>query len=223
MSVALTIIDQPEPRAERLARMDLDEATIVRALELAIQDRKACTHLDPPYFAGQTRTARTVRYLREGFIPRGWGYTDARNYSLLLHPTDLIAIAVATGNDATGDAAQEDLRLAHGKGEMTSNAVTANAEQLSLFTGIAWESEMSGDDHVGHEGRITWLLVINERGGRLHAELALPRSFCDSNVTAWEERIVLPSIVIDDEPVENLIEERATPLDVQGLVQRRKS
>lgn len=221
MSIALKIIDQPEPRAERLARMDLDEVVILRALDLAIQDRKACTAFDPPYYAGVTRSARTVRYLREGFVPRGWGYTDARNYSLLLHPTGVLAIAVATGNEATGDPFLMGLRLAHGKGEMTGNAVNANEDQLSLFDVMGYE----GDDQVESvsDGRITWLLLINERSGRLHSELALPRTFCDKNVTAWAERIMLPTIVVDDDPVDDRAADKAKPIEVDGLVRRRDS
>lgn len=179
-------IVQEGPAAEaRLVDLGLDFAGMAKALELALGDRLACTDFDPPMFAGQTRSARLVRYLREEYVERGWSPQDAQNYSLLLSPGSDVAIQVATGNEAAGDGTNPFPRLAHPKGEMTEKSVKRNAQQLNLFTGDA--------DELG-EGPTTWILLVNERNGALHAELSWPDSFYNGQIESWIERIILPNV-----------------------------
>jgi hypothetical protein len=198
----------------RLAQLGLSTAGISKALELALGDRLACTSFDPPMFAGQTRSARTVRYLREEYVSgeAGWVPDDASNYSLLINGTADVAIQVATGNDATGDVDRAP-RLAHAKGEMTERSVNRNAQQLNLFT---------GEPDAAVTGPTTWVLLINERQGELFAELSLPAVFSNGQIDTWVERVILPSIRFGGHetvtPGEPLLPVSPTP-----IVQRRSN
>lgn len=181
-SAAATVHATPTTVELRLARLGLTLSGILRALDLALGDRLACTEFDPPSFAGQTRSARTVRYLREEFGLLGWRPNDAGNYSRLVDEWGHTAIAVSTGNGATGDITGFP-KLAHKKGEMTMTAVQRNDEQLDLFGGTFSSPSL---------GPMTWLLLLNERSNLLYAELSLPRKIHNGNVVEWEERIILP-------------------------------
>lgn len=113
-----------------------------------------------------------------------WRADDSGNYSRLVNPQGTIAVAVATGDAATGDARYPRPRLAHKKGEMTFTAVQRNDEQLTLWSGAGAASPVNGP--------MTWLLLLNERNGAVFGELSLPRRAAEGNVSVWEERIVLP-------------------------------
>jgi len=178
------IYEGPEADA-RLADLGLDTEGVSIALELALGDRLACTTFDPPMFAGQTRSARLVRYLREEYVGRrgGWRPEDSSNYSLLVDETGELAVQVATGNEATGDALRSP-RLAHTKGEMTERSVNRNAQQLNLF---------SGEPDDVPAGPTTWVLLVNERHGELFAELSLPSAFSNGQIDTWAERVILPT------------------------------
>jgi hypothetical protein len=184
-ALARAITHEGVAAGARLARLGLDVEGLSIALELALGDRLACTAFDPPMFAGQTRSARLVRYLREEYVGRrgGWKPEDSSNYSLLLSETGDIAVQVATGNEATGDPSRSP-RLAHAKGEMTEKSVNRNAQQLNLFTGEPDEMEV---------GPTTWVLLVNEHEGGLFAELSLPASFSNGQIDTWAERVILPS------------------------------
>ena len=179
------IIHEGTKADARLAELGLDTGGVSVALELALGDRLACTTFDPPMFAGQTRSARLVRYLREEYVGRrgGWTPEDSSNYSLLVDEAGELAVQVATGNEATGDPLRSP-RLAHAKGEMTERSVNRNAQQLNLFTGEP--------DDVS-TGPTTWVLLVNERQGELFAELSLPSAFSNGQIETWVERIILPS------------------------------
>jgi hypothetical protein len=196
----------------RLAELGLGVEGVSIAMELALGDRLACTTFDPPMFAGQTRSARLVRYLREEYVGRrgGWRPEDSSNYSLLVDEAGELAVQVATGNEATGDALRSP-RLAHAKGEMTERSVNRNAQQLNLFTG-------EPDDVPS--GPTTWVLLVNERQGELFAELSLPSAFSNGHIDTWVERIILPSCRFggQDPPV---VEVPLVPVSSTPTIQRR--
>lgn len=183
--VAALVRSESRDVEERLRSLGLTLEGIRRSIDLAINDRLACTENDPPSFAGQTRSARTVRYLREEFVNAGWRRNDAGNYSRLMNANATIAVAVATGDVNTGDPRYPTPRLSHKKGEMTLTAVHRNDEQLSLLPAI-------GDVIEGTRGPLTWILLLNERNNAAFAELSLPRRISNGNVSEWEERVILP-------------------------------
>lgn len=66
--------------------------------------RNDCTANHPPLYPSFVAWGETVRALREHLAPTGWERNDAKNYSRTVHPNGRIAIAVATGDEATGAA-----------------------------------------------------------------------------------------------------------------------
>lgn len=174
----------PASTETRLTSLGLSLHGIVRVLDLALGDRLACTENDPPSFPGQMRSARAVRYLREEYLIYGWKADNTANYCRLIDEHDITAIAVSTGDGATGDPTGFP-KLAHRKGEMTMLAVQENDQQLDLF------GEAPITPH--NAGPMTWILLLNERNNLMYAELSLPRKVHNGNVIEWEERIILPS------------------------------
>ncbi len=178
---------------------------VLQALQLAQGDRLACTEFDPPAFAGQTRSARAVRYLRETYAGSGWHKSDRSNYSLLVRDDGKVAIQVATGNDAVGDSDVESgPRLAHPKGPKTGESVQRNqfkqiVGQINLLTGEAEGLRPNEEVMNTEDGPTTLILVLCERQGHLHCEISLPVNFAEGQVLGWSERMILDPIPFDSD------------------------
>src|SRR4051812_37481362 len=93
---------EPAAVADALARLQLREQPLLTAAMQGYLARTNCTANHPPLFPSFVAWGETVRALREQLAPAGWVRNDEKNYSRAVHPDGHIAIAVATGNEATG-------------------------------------------------------------------------------------------------------------------------
>jgi hypothetical protein len=152
--------------------------------------RMSCTLHHPKTFPGLSQWAETVRALRDKTAVLGWTPSDENNFPLCVNPTGNIAIAVYTGDRETGGASIPSNRAA--KGTNTEQAVWANQKQLSLFDALP---ELPADSEAG--ARIMWVLLYHVASNEIRFELSLPRHIVGGKIRSWEERLVFPSIPLD--------------------------
>jgi hypothetical protein len=185
----------------RLAELGLEEARIAEIVERGYVAFASCTLNDPPLYPGFSAWATMVRALREYLLPLGWERSDENNYSLVINPDGAVAIAVATGDDATGQAGFQPATKSS-KGPSTAGAVTSNQLQLDLiFPPI--EVPVLARSSASEAQRMTWILLVHRAQGEVRCELSLPTSMGpDGRVDGWQERIILGAIPTDPEVLE---------------------
>lgn len=180
-----------------LARLGLTAEALLTAVKRGYLARTNCTPNHPPLYAPIVAWGETVRVLREQLAPLGWQRQDDRNYARTLHPSGRTAIAVATGNEATG-LANEVPMTKSAKGPITQEAVEINRVQ-------AWLPGMEPTVAVAEQDVVaptTWFLLIHHADDELRAELSLPCAIgADNRVNSWRERILLPAVPLDLETV----------------------
>jgi hypothetical protein len=183
------VTEDPLDVAARLAQLGIAVEDLREAVIGGYLARATCTANDPPSFPGMVFWGVTTRILREQLMAKGWVKSDAGNYSIVISPNSSIDLVVATGDEATGNAAKMP-KTNYPKGPATVAAVLVNRSQIDLFS-------PTGSIHpAAARGPITWVLLIahtGERGAR--AELSLPLEIGDDGrIEAWRERIILPPL-----------------------------
>lgn len=184
----------------RLSQLGLEVEPIREVVRQSFYAFISCSPNHPPLVRGIWAWGEAVRALREYALPKGLRRSDESNYSVVIDDDRGIAIAVATGDEATGIAGTSPTTRAQ-KGIVTLLAVVANQAQLSLFSDTeAPKSRAAGEDD--HEV-VTWILLMRRAKNELRCELSLPSSMgADGRIDAWHERIILASIPIDGAPID---------------------
>lgn len=201
-----------ESRLEQLGLQEEKLAEIVKRGYLAFTH---CTPNDPPLFPGFRAWATMVRGLREYLLPEGWERCDENNYSLVINPAGNIAIAVATGDDATGRKGVQPTTKSS-KGPSTADAVSSNQLQLDFDFPMV---EVSASPE---EKRMTWILLVHRAHTEVRCELSLPTSMgSDGRVDGWRERIILGAIPTDPDVVEITPPTPPDQPDINVSVRRR--
>ena len=174
----------------RLAQLGLVESDLRDAVHQGMLALSECTPNDPPLIPGITAWGRVVRALREGLIPKGWTRSDDGNYSVVINPVGSVAIAIATGDEHTGDPFANPATKSP-KGPRTQSAVEFNSQQLVLFPDFV--PSISLDD-----GKATWILLqhFDHLKKEVRVELSLPIG-CSGRVDGWAERIILSALPFD--------------------------
>jgi hypothetical protein len=206
---SMTIVSEATNAGGRLNQLGL-VPQILRDSVLAGQMARAqCTENDPPPCQGFIAWARTVRSLRELLIPRGFTRSESGRLSTVVAPGGEFAIAVAVGDAATGDASRQP-KTKNARGPATCAAVDTN--QKLLIEGVLASAEDDPDPK-----RPTWYLLIAEIDAELRVELSLPlRVGEDDRIEEWQERILLPPILLGDDTLVRLdlspeLDVRVTP------------
>lgn len=186
---------------DRLAELGLEETPLADVVRRGYIAFISCTANDPPLYPGFTAWAHMVRSLREYLLPKEWERCDENNYSLVINPAGTIAIAVATGDEATG-LADKTPTTKSSRGTCTIEAVTVNQSQLNLsfdFPPLPAPMRPANRD----DKRLTWILLVHRSTNEIRCELSLPLSMgSDSRIEYWQERIILGSIQIDPQLLE---------------------
>lgn len=181
--------------SDALARLGLTESALLAAAMQGYLARTNCTANHPPLFPSFVAWGETVRALREQLAPMGWARNDEKNYSRTLHPEGHIAIAVATGNEATGIASESPITKS-AKGPSTIEAVEVN-RLLAWLPGMEPPSTTVDEDE-SHP--TTWLLLIHHANNEIRSELSQPFEIgSDGRINGWRERILLRSMPLDPE------------------------
>jgi len=203
---------------DRLAQMGLEENRLTEIVRRGYLAFASCTPNDPPLYPGFSAWAAMVRALREYLLPQ-WVRCDENNYSLVINPSGTMAIAVATGDDATGRTDASPTTKSS-KGPSTIDAVASNQMQLELPYVFDAAPVPAVADSLD-EKRMTWILLVHRARGEVRCELSLPTSMgSDGRVDGWRERIILKAIPTDPEPVEITPPQPVQP-DISVDVKRR--
>lgn len=161
----------------------------------------SATANDPPLYPGFSAWARMVRALREYLVPAGWERSDENNYSLVISPNGTMAIAVATGDEITGNASASPTTKSS-KGPSTVEAVASNQVQLSLPYDLPPIPAPARPADADRE-RMTWILLVHRSTNEVRCELSLPMSMgTDGRIDAWQERIIIGAFPTDPDLVE---------------------
>ncbi|WP_405518295.1 hypothetical protein [Streptomyces canus] len=181
------------PVRNRLAELGLSVEGIEDALRKAESERNFCTPLDPVSLPGNIFWGRTIRFLRETYIPDGWTSASPSNLPLIVAPSGSFAITASSGSSETGYAALTP-STRYAKGNAVMKRVEAN-RQLLLFG----ETEAEPEPQDAGDGIPTWFLLYHhsktDQGTRLYAELSFPNDTGNrGKISSWYERIVLPWI-----------------------------
>lgn len=181
--------------ADRLALLDLSADLLRDAVAMGEAARNSCTENDAISTPGFLAWSRTLRGLRELLAPMGWSKEVDRGFETTVAPNGKFAVAVATGDEATGRISGSP-KTRHPKGSSTAAAIAQN--QLSLFD----ESEPIAPRVATVVERVTWFLLIARGVDEVRCELSLPKAIGDDGrVESWAERIVLASVSCDCDPV----------------------
>jgi len=192
----------PEGRRSRLDELKLDEETITDAVQAGFMQWAACTANHPPSYPGFSAWSETVKNLRDQLLPRGWLRSNEANLPFTTNAEGTVAIAVATGDEATGE---EDLTpcTKSRKGPRTRKAVAVNNRQLTLFPVEVTPAELA--QLQGEGRRMTWLLLFfrDEFKREVRFELSRPTKINkDEKVDGWIERILFRPFPFDGDIVE---------------------
>jgi hypothetical protein len=169
--------------------------------------RDTCTKNDPPSTPGYNAWSTSVRVMRDLLTPLGWERNDDQNYSTVISPAKDVAIAIATGNDGTGDETQES-NTKYPRGVATQAAVDMNAYLFTLLDPTPEEA--------AEANRATWIFLKKRVGDTVRAELSLPAAMTANGfVDHWDTRIILKPIPID--PAVMLEDDSTEDVDVQVI------
>lgn len=211
---------QPQAVEDRLGELGLKAERLGETVRRGYVAFISCTPNDPPLFPGFSAWAMMVRGLREYLLPEGWERSDENNYSLVINSAGTVAIAVATGDAATGRV-EEQPTTKSSKGPSTAEAVTSNQLTLDLIfppVELPQASRPLGQD----QQRTTWILLVHRSQGEVRCELSLPTSMGpDGRVDGWQERIILGAIPTDPDVLEVAPPTPPQQPDIDVAVKRR--
>lgn len=186
---------QADDVQDRLAALGLDAERLTDIVRRGYVAFASSTPNDPPLYPGFSAWAMMVRGLREYLLP-AWERSDENNYSLVINPAGDVAIAVATGDEATGLTTGSPTTKS-AKGPSTVEAVASNQLQLDL-PHVDPAAPAPSRPASGEEQRMTWILLVYRAQGEVRCELSLPTSMGDDGrVDGWRERIILGAIPTD--------------------------
>lgn len=185
---SVAYIDPMEMRG-RLAELGLKEEDLLLAIQRGQAARLSCTRNHPPQSSGYYAWSETVCTLRERLIPLGWERSDERNLPFTVNPEKSVAIAVATGDEATGRSDEKPCTKSS-KGPRTAEAVAVNERQLELFGNLPLRPEQL----AMFNECMTWLLLFHcdTEAREVRCELSRPVKMDEEGyVDDWAERVIL--------------------------------
>lgn len=190
----VAIWSQPDEVEAVLARLGVAVAPLQVAVNRGYLAAISRTANDAPNAAGFYQWNETLRALREELAAFEFTRSNTRGYSTALRADKRMAIAVSSGDEATG-IAQAIPSTKQVKGPCTIAAVSSNAAQLELFPGSVLMPPPARDDEIEC---LTWILLFHASGTELRAELSLPVTMDEGGqIRAWRERIILPTQPLD--------------------------
>jgi len=179
----------------RLEDIGISEEILLNALLAGDGAAASCTRNHPPMAPGFYRFAETVRALADQLAPLGWTRSDYKNFSTVVRPDGMVAIAVASGDPGTGDM-RTTVTTRSPKGVVTQEAVATNLK-LPLDERYVVDNERIIESREAPEAA-TWFLLHDRREGTLYSELSFPQAIdADGYVRRWRPRIPLAPQQLD--------------------------
>lgn len=183
----------PQDVIHRLVELGLEPEHLLHAVRRWHFTWTTFTPNHPPVGVGIACWTEAVAALRDQLLPLAWSRSDERNYALVLNPDQSMAINVAAGDAGTGRPEATPSNKAP-KGQTTADAISINQQQLEFDFPVPDVPHIRGED-----GPLTWFLLLYRSEREIRAELSLPSAMSpDGRITKWRERIILPSVPLDE-------------------------
>lgn len=183
------MLDEARPGSvgwRRLRDLGLDVRMIHEVLLYGNAERATYTDYDAPGAGEYARWSRHVRRATETLVPKGWQRINPDNQPTLVHPDNGWCLVVASGSSATG-LAYATPTTKNPKGRTIREAVQDNAE-LALLRPQEVDPVLAGL-------RETWMLLTYVNiDGHIRSEVSLPSEMEGEQISAWQHRILIPSI-----------------------------
>jgi hypothetical protein len=209
----MSIIYHPGDVVERLAQLELTEEILVNALVQANMYRARMTDHHGFLYRCTVLSGETVAALRDSLVPMGWEKKNDGHYDRVFNPRLKFCIAVASGDEATGDRLQTPSNKSP-KGPRTVKAARDN-RIADLFPETL---------HIAEDAPVqTWLLLHCRLKDEIRLELSRPEQFdaAERYVTSWTERIILGTIPLDDSDNMPISMPQAPDLDI--IISRKQA
>lgn len=202
----MILTHQPGDVAGRLSQLELTEEILVNALIQANMYRARMTSHHGFLYRCTVLSGETVAALRDALVPQGWEKMDDGHYDRVFNPRLNFCIAVASGDEATGDWRQTPSNKSP-KGPRTVKAARDN-RTADLFP----ETLRTSDNGPIH----TWLLLHCLLKDEIRLELSRPDQFDSTEryVTSWSERIILGTIPLDGSDITPITMPPTPDLDI---------
>lgn len=178
---------------DRLSLLGISRAALTEAVWQGYLARSRTTANHPKISRGYFMWAEAVAVLREQLRPHGWIKSDKGNYELAVNEKAGLAIAVTTGDEATGMVGATPSNKCP-KGVNTVEAVENNNQQ-DMFSEL-----LPAIEEI--QGLTTWVLLMHLAANEVRCELSLPSSISNGKINGWKERIILPSMPLDEDSIE---------------------
>lgn len=187
------LLHTEEYALDRLSQLGVPLTVLKESVWQGYLARSRTTANHPRIARGIIMWAETVASLREQLRPEGWVKSDKGNYELAVNEKEGLAVVVTTGDEATGMVGATPSNKCP-KGVNTAEAVEAN-NQLDMFSELLPAIEET-------QGLATWVLLMHLAASEVRCELSLPSSISNGKINGWKERIILPSMPLDDDSIE---------------------
>ena len=184
----MAIFDTPAAAIRKLEEIGVPLEALQRAIADGHARRIACTENHAPFMFGTIAWGFTLSTLRDELRRVGWRKDDPANFSLIINDRRKIQIVVESGDGAT--------RLKHLsprtrslKGLYLEAATIRNKIKDDLFP-ESLDQEMRRAVTILEYP--TWILLVHITDEEYRAELSLPESIENNQVTGWIDRIFIP-------------------------------
>jgi hypothetical protein len=215
---AIQDAEDPFKREQQLRQLGVSEQILQTALDAGDQAALRCTPNHPKMAPGMYRFNETVASLGEQLSKDGWTREDYKGFATVVRPNARVAIAVASGDDGTGNL-YDDVTTRSPKGIATFEAISENL-LLPLDDRYVADNERiatrAGQADL-ENSTITYFLLHDRRGGIRYSELSRPMSINQKGYAEkWGPRIPLKAQALDpvvvnvgeDPPVTPVVEIR---------------
>lgn len=197
------VFSESDEVAARLEELGVSEASLREAINQGHLQRARLTPNHPRIFPGLEMWGWCVAGLRDQLRPLGWVAHVAGNYESTVNNALDLAIAVASGDEATGIAHSHPSNRSK-KGKNTVEAVEGNRQEDMFFELLPEKITTASSNHD------TWILLhhTDVHKKEIRIEFSKPWDIGeDGKITSWAERIILCSISFDDDiQLEDFIE-----------------
>lgn len=165
------------------------------AIEVGYIHKSTSTDAEPAGAGSYYVWSKGTAQLRYTLAPFGWTWDSIQNFQRTLREDGRVAIALSSGNAATG-LADATPHTRNPKGPTMRTVVEQN-QQLSLFDPVTLKA-VSYEETPEPECE-TWLLLHfqDPHTKEIRVELSLPTEMSGQHISSWRHRILLPSLQPD--------------------------
>lgn len=194
--------DPSEGSLPTLDSLGIEQTVLMDAVRRGVIRAKDITSFHPITARGFVQWSETVASLRQDLDKDGWSISNPKNSPRITSPDGQTSIMVIGGNEDTGVSLDVSPRTARRRGPSTHAAVESN----DLTNGGGLRGGIQGVLDIVLEIQRTlkqpqnWVLLYHwsTKDPEVRAELSLPATIKDGEITSWGPRLLLPTQGMED-------------------------